>query len=135
MSNALRLRVLAGAALVVIGIVAFGERLVGHRLVVVFGSHCCGPNRDAIAGLNRLIDDFEAKYQRVLAREIISWGIEGDHTYCFRLSRLSGADRRKFVSEVHKLAGSKGNSGGWTKVLEYAPCAGHGAVHSIKHIE
>src|SRR6185503_16719265 len=100
-----RLRPLAAAALVIVAIVALGEKLAGYRLVVVFGCHCCGPNRDAVARLTQLIGELEAKYQRPLARVIVSWGIDGDHTYCFRLSRLSRGDRRRFLCEARNLAG------------------------------
>ena len=85
-----------------------------YRVVVSFGSECCGTDRKALEALERVV----ARYPRAaLGHTRGHWGKEGELDECFSLEGLSDAERARFVGEVRASV-----SGKLTSVGENAPC-------------
>jgi hypothetical protein len=87
------------------------------RLIVKFGSVCCGPDGNALSRLMETVDAYERRIGRGLARQTVPWGIEGDFTICFRLDELDATMQGVFVRDVKGALRS-----GSAKVEENMPC-------------
>lgn len=68
-----------------------------YRLVVSFGSECCGTDQVAYKKLETILGRYPPQ---ALGHETGSWGKEGESDDCFTLDGLSPAERTRFVNEV-----------------------------------
>jgi hypothetical protein len=89
------------------------------RLLISFGSQCCGTDHQALEEVSKAVSALERQTGRSLAQERISWGKEGEFNLCLPLTELDVAGQRLFVARIKTaLVKSK-----LTQVLENAPCA------------
>lgn len=70
---------------------------MSYRLVVSFGSECCGLDRSATAALTKVIDHYNYD---ALGYALGDWGKEGERDECFTLDGLSAGDKARFEAEV-----------------------------------
>ena len=92
---------------------------IQHRLVVRFGSICCGPDREAAAQLAEVVSKYERHIDKPIESKKLRWGKEGDFSLCFKLSELSPSMQMSFVNEVRAAVRSTS-----VKIDEHVVCAG-----------
>jgi len=109
----------AGMFLVFYLVTASGvsEKLV-YRIVVRFGSVCCGIDREVYDKVMRLIADREQQIGKTIAVEKVYWGKEGEFNLCMALDELPEARRFVFVHKVKDITDNVPT----VKVDENSPC-------------
>lgn len=95
------------------------ENNVSYRLVVEFGSLCCGPDGNAMRQLSEVVAKYEKQIAKPIVSKIVHPGLEGETTFCFQLSELSSETQVDFVSEIRTVSRT-----GRVKIEENAPCSG-----------
>ena len=89
------------------------------RLVVKFGSVCCGIDSGAYEDVRALVREREAAAGFKLPARILHWGKEGEVTLCYALRRLRPSDQVRLINEIRAVKAERGEM----KVEENAPCA------------
>src|SRR5881275_2084105 len=56
-----------------------------YRVVIKFGSLCCGPDATAVDRVASLMKGHESETGRLLKKRWVVWGLEGDMSLCLRL--------------------------------------------------
>jgi|SRR6266850_8322844 len=90
-----------------------------HRLIVKFGSICCGTDPNARQQLSGIISQYEQQIRTPIVSKKLWWGIEGEFTLCFTLSELSAPLQEALVSDVRARVRSK-----HVKIEENVVCRG-----------
>lgn len=100
-----------------------------YRVVIYFGSICCGPDVKDISGVNKFISSFETKKQVKLSAASPSGSIgeEGEHAKCYKLKELSNEAQKELIEGVKNLlinlkAAKDHSRDGETTVHEYSLC-------------
>jgi hypothetical protein len=77
---------------------------VSNKLIVKFGSECCGIDIEA----HKKLFDIIAKYEKVLHAKIsfetLFWGKEGERNYCFGLKEMDDSQQAAFIQEVKSIS-------------------------------
>lgn len=94
-----------------------GDKAPNARLLVSFGSICCGPDAMAVEALARVISGYEKRIGHPIEATTVHWGKEGDFSRCFSLREMNASTRRRFVDDV-RAALAKGRA----EVSENTPC-------------
>ncbi len=94
-----------------------------NRLIVRFGSICCGTDENAVTQIAEIISKYERQITKPIVSQKVHWGFEGEFTLCFTLTELSAPMQDAFVSDVRTTVTSSrvkieenigsGCSGGW----------------------
>jgi hypothetical protein len=75
-----------------------------YRVVVSFGSECCGTDEKGRRSLEKVVGGYPIK---ALGEVRGHWGKEGEYDVCFTLDGLSVADRARFVAQVKTAVSRK----------------------------
>jgi hypothetical protein len=89
---------------------------VNYRVVVLFGSVCCGIDHGASDRLSAIIAEYERKLGRPLEQRRVRWGLEGEVNVCLPLTELTAAEQARFVMQVQAEVKAR--------VHENIPCKG-----------
>lgn len=76
---------------------------IPHRLIIRFGSICCGTDMQAHKQLSGIIAKYEQKIGKSIVAKRINWGKEGEFTLCFTLTELgvpTETIQQSFVNDV-----------------------------------
>lgn len=79
---------------------AAGAEDPNYRVVVIFGSVCCGIDRDAFERLSAIIAARERKLGRPIEQRRIRWGFEGEVNVCFPLTEFTQTEQAELVKQV-----------------------------------
>jgi len=91
-----------------------------HRVIVKFGSICCGPDFSAMNRVSEVVTNHEQTSGRPIKKTWVPWGMEGDTTLCLGLEEYSASEQADLIGHVRKaLEKSVG-----TKLEENVPCRG-----------
>lgn len=85
-----------------------------YRVVVSFGSECCGTDRQAKDALDALVGRYPGA---ALGHTSALWGKEGETDECFTLAGLSPDDQKRFVDDLRKTVANH-----LTTVTENSTC-------------
>lgn len=75
-----------------------------YRLIVSFGSICCGTNKEAEKEIIQTISLYEKEKGVKLHRKKVYWGKEGEFDYCFKLSEISKTEQKKLIAKIKSIA-------------------------------
>ncbi len=89
-----------------------------YRLVVKFGSQCCGTDKAARQRLAEIIAMYEQRDANKIVFKKFYWGKEGEYSACFKLKELSEEQKMEFVKAVNASI----HSSDIIKISENAPC-------------
>jgi hypothetical protein len=70
------------------------------RLVVSFGSVCCGPDGGAIQRVREAVEQAAQRIGQPVAVVTGFWGPEGDTAYCFQLNEMLREERSRFIEQL-----------------------------------
>lgn len=75
-----------------------------YRLIISFGSECCGIDQKAEKEIGEIIAKHEKKNKVKLERKTIRWGKEGERDFCYLLGELSKDEQIKLIAEIKSVA-------------------------------
>lgn len=75
-----------------------------YRLIISFGSECCGIDHMAQDEIDKFIAAYEKKKKVKLQRKVVYWGKEGERDYCFTLSEISKKEQANLIAEIKTIA-------------------------------
>jgi hypothetical protein len=90
------------------------------RVLIMFGSACCGTDHRASREVSAVIAAQEKKTGRTLAQERVSWGKEGEFNLCLPLTELSDVEQKRFVERIKNALGTSAT----TRLVQNVPCEG-----------
>ncbi|MGH8119119.1 MAG: hypothetical protein ACRESK_00735 [Gammaproteobacteria bacterium] len=91
---------------------------INYRVVVRFGSVCCGPFSDAYDYVYELVAAREKLMGKSLVKERKGWGEEGEYNLCLKLDELTASEQEEFVQELLVATTKPGT----IQVAENVPC-------------
>lgn len=80
------------------------EAKQAYRLIISFGSECCGINKEAEKKIRKIISLYEKEKKVKLKRNKIYWGKEGEFDYCYTLSEISADEQIKLINKTKEIA-------------------------------
>ena len=89
-----------------------------YRVVIKFGSVCCGPDLKAMDRVREVIVSESQRAGRALGEKKVHWGHEGESNLCLSLQGLDAGRQAEIVGRL-KAAVEKGNT---VKLVENAAC-------------
>lgn len=100
------------------------------RVVISFGSVCCGTNTDDSAAIDRYIEDFQTRHGLFLEVLNGSYGDEGDFNNCYQLNELNEQQQAIFIIGLNKTlseqkqTSKRTSNSGVSWITEHSPCLG-----------
>jgi hypothetical protein len=74
-----------------------------YRFNISFISIGSGTDRKAKEQFTKFVSEFEERNNTKLSYETVSWGREGEHDYCFKLTELNTKQQEKFITGLKEL--------------------------------
>lgn len=110
--------VAAGCALLLAAGAAPAQQDLAYRVVISFGSACCGPDAKAMDEVRRVIIDQSRALGRPFGEKWVRWGKEGEQTLCLSFFGVDAARQERIVRRLRAaLEGSQ-----FTSLEENAAC-------------
>lgn len=75
-----------------------------YRLIISFGSECCGIDQKAEKEIGEIIAKYEKKNNVKLERKTVRWGKEGERDFCYLLGELSKGEQWRLIAEINAVA-------------------------------
>jgi uncharacterized protein YihD (DUF1040 family) len=73
---------------------------INYRVVIRFGSVCCGTHSIASDYIYVVIAEREKLIGKTLEQEKVHWGKEGEYNLCMMLHELTADEQEKFVGQL-----------------------------------
>ena len=89
-----------------------------YRVVIRFGSACCGPDPKAMDEVRRVIIDQSRALGRPFGEKWVRWGKEGEQNLCLSLYGVEGARQEAIVRRLRAALAKSEN----TRLDENAAC-------------
>lgn len=91
---------------------------INYRVVIRFGSVCCGPRSMASDYVYELIAAREKMIGKPLVKDTVSWGKEGEYNLCMMLQEMSVPEQDDFARQLRSATTKPGT----IQVAENVPC-------------
>jgi len=76
-----------------------------YRVVIKFGSVCCGIDMDLKDRISRLLSERGERTGKPLDRHMVSWGEEGEFNLCLKLDELSVSEQKELTERLQLMIG------------------------------
>ena len=77
-----------------------------YRVVIKFGSVCCGINFDLKDRVFQLLSERDEQKGIFLDRDMVYWGEEGEFNLCLKLSELSVSEQKELTERLQLMIGA-----------------------------
>jgi hypothetical protein len=71
-----------------------------YRVIIKFGSVCCGIDAHAMEHISETLSQYENKHGVSFEKHMIYWGEEGEVNMCLRLNGISAAEQEKLIERL-----------------------------------
>ena len=79
-----------------------------YRVILKFGSVCCGIDMAVHDRLSRILSEYEKETSVSLDRHTVYWGEEGEFNLCLRLGALSAKEQETLTERLRSaIAGNE----------------------------
>lgn len=78
-----------------------------YHVSISFYSIAFGPDFTAIKATDALINSWQEKTGKIIEKEVVNWGREGETDYCLNLDELDQKDQDSFIAELKSTLSTK----------------------------
>ena len=71
-----------------------------YRVIIKFGSVCCGIDVNAMEHISEILSQYENKLGTSFEKHMIYWGEEGEVNMCLRPNGISAAEQDRLIERL-----------------------------------